>query len=239
MATQKKTDVVRMWQNEDVLLIEVDLDSYHYRLSTDNRGCVAYGNVAASRRASGPNIHAFKMKSLNDSRFAMLSVGPAADPTCEDYSAFLEFQVVSPACMGDNNYHSFERTPALAPGCFSVYARPREDGLSVIIPRHSVGSTDLAKYAVQGRTVKLHMANSVQTMTNQITSTYETSEDIVLVFRDSISDMYESGERIVNMLLMFVDKPDSGKVREPTPEDRIKWKVTAHTDGSGIYAPAN
>ena len=217
MATQKKTDVVRMWQNGDVLLIEVDLDSYHYRVSTDNRGCVAYGNVAASHRAVGPNIHAIKMVNLNESRFAMLSVGPADDPTREEHSAFMEFKMVTSAPTCDR-FNQFERPPALAQGCFSVYAIPRKNGLGLVIPRHSAGSTDLSKFAIQGRTVKLHLASSDQTMTTQVSSVNETADDIVLGFSDSIAHLYDSHEQIVNIILMFGDNADGPMVCTDTPQ---------------------
>lgn len=205
MATQMKTDVVRMRMDGEFLLISVDLDSYHFRLSTDQCGCVTYGNVGASHHALGPNIHAIEMKSLKDSRFAMLSVGPTTDPTREDYSAFLELQVASAPPNDVSDYAEFERGPALASGCFSVYARPREDGQSVIIPSHSVGSTDLVKYALPGRTLSMYVPSNDQTMVNHIQNMFDTGEDIVLVFRDNIMQLFEPDEQIVNMTLMFVD----------------------------------
>lgn len=196
---------VCMREKGEFLLISVNLKSYHFRLSTDLLGCVAYVNVGASRHDTGPNIHAIEMASLKDSRFVMLSVGPADDPTREDHSVFLDLngKALADQAPEETKYAAYERGPAMAPGSFSVYARLREDGQSVIIPRHSAGSTDLEKHAQPGRSLKMYVPSSDQAMDNHLMSMYDTRDDIVLVFRDGITHLFGPDEQVVNMTLSF------------------------------------
>lgn len=236
MATQK---MVRMREKGEFLLISVDLESYHYRLSTDKLGCIAYASVAASHHDLGPNIHAIELGSLKDSRFVMLSVGPADDPTREEHSVFLDLMGKAAANRvsgGTTSYAEFVRGPTMAPGCFSVYARPREDGQSVIIPRHSAGSTDLQKYALPGRSLKMFVSSTDQSMENHIQSMYDTGDDIVLVFRDNITHLFESGEQVANMTLYFVDGT-RGPVVMDLPKPRNIRDVLAQYDASDVLGP--
>jgi hypothetical protein len=233
MATQK--NAVRMRENGEFLLISVDLESYHYRLSTDKLGCVAYASVGASHHALGPNIHAIEMESLKNSRFVMLSVGPADDPTREEHSVFLDLMgkaACNPVSGSTTNYAEFVRGPTMASGCFSVYARPREDGQSVIIPRHSAGSTDLEKYALPGRPVNMLVPSNDQSMENLIQNMYDTGDDIVLVFRDNIMHLFGSDEQVVNMTMSFV-----GNVTEVIPKPRTIRGLLAQYDASDVLGP--
>lgn len=199
--------IVSLYTEGDKLVWSVRLDSYHFRLSTDKLGCVAYGTVDASGQT---NFHAVNLSGLEGSKCAFLSVGPAADPTKEQHSAFLELSFANAVAL-ERGCKVAKPLPAAAPvnaletdvcnlapfepleersDVINIIASQHTDDFSLAVESHSPGAKMLDKYASVGMAVELATNLGSKVLSTTITCMKKTADDLlVLTFSDSISSM--------------------------------------------------
>ena len=226
-------ETIRLFKEGDKLMWSVRLDSYHFRLSTDKLGCVVYGTVNATALS---NFHAVNLSGLEGSKCAFLSVGPAADPTKEQYSAFLELgacdktTTAPPQSDKDKEYNvrPKEVTGKLAPfeplkevpGVFNIIATIGADEFSISANSLSPSAAALGKYVTIGMPVKIVSSSTV--LPTKITSVIMTESVVMLSFSDSLCNLFTSDNTVrVPNLSLRSDPPNPREVVSPWNQSTI------------------
>lgn len=181
-------ETIRMYIAGDKLMWTVLLDSYHFRLSTDKLGCVAFGTVNASGQT---NFHAVSLSGLEDSKRAFLSVGPAAYPTVEQHSAFLELQVQPGRLCRFAPFEPLDEDP----GVFNILAMKHGDECSIATNILSPNAVALSKYISADMAVEI--SAGPQVLSTTVVKVMRTGPDmyptatLVLKFSDSVLPLFD------------------------------------------------